>query len=169
MTVVKTMTRMTRVTTRMTTTTTTTTRWVRRTLFAALVLMPAACSQSTAPEGDQDFTLIPSVQEFTLRVGDEKAVGGSVLRLSFGRVVEDSRCPVDAICVWEGRGVAEVGVRAGMGPTVPLKLGTETDERTVVWNGVRVTLLEFGPAARLDPALKESDYAIRVRVEVDGG
>ncbi|MFH1764671.1 MAG: hypothetical protein ABIF09_10810 [Gemmatimonadota bacterium] len=42
---------------------------------------------------------------------------GSVLRFSFGEVLEDSRCPVDVTCVWAGNAKVVIGIAAGMGPS----------------------------------------------------
>ena len=60
------------------------------------------CSPSTAPEGRSDALLDNGPVELTLRAGQEAQAGTSVLRVLFLRVVDDSRCPIDAICVWQG-------------------------------------------------------------------
>lgn len=145
-------------------------RWTRF-LGAGLVMATVwGCSQATAPEESRADALVPVPQEVTLRLGEEKAVGGSVVRIHFGQVVEDSRCPVDDLvrCVWEGRGVVALGIRAGMGPTYGLTLETREIGRTTLWNGLRITLLELTPAARLDPPIDPSAYTVRLLVEPDG-
>jgi hypothetical protein len=106
--------------------------------------------------------------EVTLRHGQEQAVPGTVLRLSFMRVIEDSRCPINAVCVWMGDGVAEVGIRAGMGPTFPLRLHTSLEPHSADWNSARVTLLELSPSPLGEP-IAEKSYAVRLRVESLGG
>lgn len=145
-------------------------RWTRF-LAAGLVLVAGwGCSQATAPEEARADALVPVAQEVTLRLGEEKPVGSSVVRIQFGRVVEDSRCPVDELilCVWEGRGVVELGIRAGMGPTHGLTVETREVGRTAHWNGLRVTLLELTPAARLNPPIDPTAYTVKLRVEPDG-
>lgn len=139
----------------------------RRGLVAlgAVILLALGCSESTEPEPGPQGTLIPSAREMTLRVGEEKAVEGSVLRLAFGMVVEDSRCPIDAVCVWQGNAMVELGIRAGMGPTFPIRLNTTLEPRSSVWNGVRITLLELQPAPRAAEPTKSDAYAVRVRLE----
>lgn len=131
----------------------------------AVGLMAAACSESTGPEGDPSAAVIPTPQDLTLRIGDEAPVGNSVIRISFGRVVEDSRCPMDVVCVWEGNAVAELGIRAGMGPTFPLQLSTTLEPRSTEWHGVKVTLLELLPYPKASAPTAPGAYTARVRVE----
>ncbi len=40
---------------------------------------------------------------FTLAVGQTGVIAGEDLQLRFENVIEDSRCPLDVQCVWEGR------------------------------------------------------------------
>lgn len=138
----------------------------RRLLGLALpVLIAMGCSESTAPGSDRQDTLIAAAQEMTLRVGEEKAVPNSVVRLAFGLVVEDSRCPIDAVCVWQGNAMVELGIRAGMGPTQQIRLNTTLEPRSTVWNGIRITLVELQPAPRAAEPTKPDAYQVKVRLE----
>ena len=112
-----------------------------------------------------DTAIVPASTEMTLKVGQELPVGGSVVRILFARVVEDSRCPIDVVCVWEGNALVELGIRAGMGPTFPLQLNTALQPRAIEWNGVRVTLLEVQPAPRASQPTRPEDYVVRILVE----
>ncbi|MDP2955338.1 MAG: hypothetical protein Q8N53_02865 [Longimicrobiales bacterium] len=132
------------------------------------ILVLSGCSEATAPGSDRQDDVLTAPLELTLRMGEEKAVGGSVLRIAFGQVLEDSRCPVDAMCVWAGNAAVELGIRAGMGPTHPLRLSTTLEPRSTVWNGLRVTLLEVAPAPRAAEPTKPGAYSVRVRVETEG-
>ncbi|NJD21039.1 MAG: hypothetical protein FIA95_17355 [Gemmatimonadetes bacterium] len=141
-------------------------RWGYPLLALALpVVLSSGCSESTGPGSDRQDILVPGVQEMTLRVGEEKAVGNSVLRLAFGQVLEDSRCPIDVVCVWQGNALVELGVRAGMGPTVPIRLNTTLEPRSTVWSGVRISLLELQPAPRAAEPTKPDAYQVKVRLE----
>lgn len=42
-------------------------------------------------------------QEFSLSVGQSAFIEGENLEITLKEVVEDSRCPWEVICVWEGR------------------------------------------------------------------
>jgi hypothetical protein len=49
---------------------------------------------------------------FSLPVGKTAALGGNGggSRITFRKVTEDSRCPINAVCVWEGDAQIEVTV-----------------------------------------------------------
>ncbi len=48
-------------------------------------------------------------QPFTLTEGQTAQLDGSDFRLSLVSVPQDSRCPADAMCVWQGEGLVVVG------------------------------------------------------------
>lgn len=104
-------------------------------------------------------------REISIRYGEEVAVSGSVLRVAFEQVLSDSRCPVDVECVWQGNAEVELGIRAGMGPTHPLRLNTALDPRFADWNDVRIRLLELKPAPRSDTRIQLEDYTVRLKLE----
>lgn len=73
-----------------------------RHVFAAVLwsILPAlaACDSSpSAPSSD-----VPLSQEFTLKPGESATVQGTDLRVSFDKVVGDSRCPADVVCIQAG-------------------------------------------------------------------
>jgi len=47
---------------------------------------------------------------FSLPVGQTASLRGNSTRLTFNQVREDSRCPANAVCVWEGDAKIEVGI-----------------------------------------------------------
>ena len=49
-------------------------------------------------------------QEFSLQIGESASIKGEKLQIRFLEVTEDSRCPRDAICVWEGRIICMVEI-----------------------------------------------------------
>lgn len=73
-----------------------------------MLLATAGCSSGpTAPTRE-----VPLGREFTLQPGESAAIQSTELRVSFEKVVSDSRCPADAICVWAGDAVVSLGVGA---------------------------------------------------------
>ena len=42
-------------------------------------------------------------EEVSLRIGQSVVISGENLEITFVEVLEDSRCPKDVVCVWEGR------------------------------------------------------------------
>tara|TARA_R100001129_G_scaffold181214_1_gene160223 strand:+ start:46 stop:450 length:405 start_codon:yes stop_codon:yes gene_type:complete len=70
------------------------------------------------------------------------------------RVTEDSRCPMNARCVWAGRVVVETRIDGpGWRQTQPLTLG---EPHTV--RGVTVTLVSVEPATQTGTQIPSADY-----------
>jgi hypothetical protein len=114
----------------------------------------AACSgENNVFDVPQYSTAVRPV-DVVIVPGEEIVVDG-LLRVTFLEVAEDSRCPIDALCVWQGNGAVVIGLRMGMGPTRSFTLNTSVAPRAVTHGGYTIGLLELTPApvstARIDP------------------
>jgi len=59
--------------------------------------------------GGEIFEASPSLdEEFRLKVGERALIREIGLVLTFNRVVEDSRCPINVYCFWPGRVTIEM-------------------------------------------------------------
>ena len=134
-------------------------------MMGVLLLSIVACGSPAEPDLAPDPTVVPATTDMTLKAGEELAVAGSLVKITFARVLEDSRCPVDVVCVWEGNAVVELGIRVGMGPTFPLQLNSSLQPQAANWNRVRLTLLELQPAPRAEVPIQPEDYSVKIRVE----
>ena len=132
------------------------------------MVLLSACHGATEPDVDRQGAYITGPVELTLVFGETVDVPGTVLSLSLMGVPEDSRCPLDVTCVWEGNAVVEVGLAAGSGPTVPLQMNTSLDPRSVDWGDVRVTVLALEPAPVSETPIPQRDYQATVRLEPAG-
>jgi hypothetical protein len=59
---------------------------------------------------DTDTLQVMLDEEFMLSPGQTAVVAGENLQLQFKDVTEDSRCPADATCIWEGQAVCDVEI-----------------------------------------------------------
>jgi len=107
-----------------------------------------------------------SVQPFEARVrlGDEIVVDG-VFSISFDDLTEDSRCPVDVVCVWQGNAAVVLGLTLGDGPTVPATVNTGGEPHSAVHGSYRVTLVDVLPAPYSTSPIDRDDYEAILRVE----
>ena len=118
--------------------------------------------------GTGEWLLLASVPlEVTLAVGDEVGVPGTVLRLALTDILSDSRCPIDATCVWAGDVEVEIGTTLGTGPTVPdtLHYNEAAGPTSVERGGYRVRLVSVDPVARADVTIPVEAYRLRFRIE----
>src|SRR5687767_9249594 len=90
--------------------------------FAALLAVPACASVDSIIIAEPDVA-------FSLPVGKTAGVSGSTTRVTFRQVREDSRCPTNVVCVWEGDAKIELlPVRDGtVGQAVVLSLHTPNE------------------------------------------
>lgn len=141
---------------------------LKRYAAGALIVAALGCSGSTEPQVDSNVSLLENVTEVTVPYGQTVQLDHSVLKLTFARVVEDSRCPAGVTCIWAGNAVVEIGIAAGSGPTVPLQINANMERRYADWNGVRVTVVELAPLPRADMQIAPEDYSVKLRLESIG-
>ena len=144
---------------------------MKRFLMGLLILTAAGCSTNGATELEADpsaaiaAALASGPIEVTLRHGEYQRVAGEQLGVAFKSVKSDSRCPIDAVCVWMGDAVAEVELTAAGGRTGTLELHTSVEPKSQPWNGVKVTLLELQPAPRAGEPTRPAAYSVKLQLE----
>ena len=140
--------------------------YVARTLLPAVALLAllGAC-KGTAPTVDASVYGVGTDTVFFLRVGQEVRAPDTVMRIGFGGVGADSRCPVDVMCVWQGDAAVEIGVAFGEGPTVPYVLHTALEPRGVELGIYRITLVEVRPVPVSTSRIPPNQYVAGLRLE----
>jgi len=84
---------------------------------------------------------------FSLPVGRTAVVSGHSARITFNRVTNDSRCPIDVVCVWAGDAPIELTIsRDGSTETRILSMTAPNNE--VVVGDVRIRFVGLTPAAK---------------------
>jgi hypothetical protein len=117
------------------------------TLFPVLLL--AACAAIQAP--------LPSADD--VRIGQSIMVGA--VRITPEVVLEDSRCPYNARCIWAGQVRLRVGiVTGGQRGTQELILGTP-----VIVGGKRLMLSAVRPERKTAGAPAPADYHFSFEVQ----
>ena len=114
---------------------------MKRLIFLTLPILLAACA-----------TTGRASLEGPARIGQTVRVDGPTVRPL--AVIEDSRCPSDAVCVWAGRVIVRVVVRTGQGKQ---EMELEMGQPMRVADGM-LTLREVTPGRRHDQPLKPADY-----------
>lgn len=129
------------------------------TLLLVLCVLPA-CSATSGPRVEPPVTNEPAPaaknNSFTLVPGTSHATAGGTL--AYERMISDSRCPPERMCVWAGDAVLAFSWTArGAAPTT-FQLHTGLEPRSHRVDGHRVVLedLARGPAPaatlRIEPA-----------------
>jgi hypothetical protein len=132
-----------------------------RHLLASIVLVLAGCGASHVAR----IMVAPEVkvgEDFDLAVGKVVRIEGKTLHVYFASVIDDSRCPMNARCVWEGN--AKIAVQLGdlSAPTFELN----TSDRFATRGGLfdhDVVLVRLEPTPMTGEKVEK--YVATLRVE----
>lgn len=112
----------------------------------------AACARNpTAPAG------LPLGQRFDLRRGESALVQGG-LRVTFDRVVSDSRCPIDAICVWAGEAVLLLKLSRGSDAPVEREVRADSSSPEILHSSYKIKALALAPYPRSDRQTRPDEF-----------
>jgi hypothetical protein len=140
-----------------------------RSLSTALLLTAAlaACSSSTSTGTDAKAQTSQTVSQrevgraFDIKIGETLGVGD--LRLTFKSVEGDSRCPIDAVCVWAGD--AEIALRIEQGSqSAVAALHTMLEPKKTEWNGYTISFVSLAPSPRAATPIDPKDYRAQLVV-----
>ena len=118
------------------------------------VLLLTACAPS--------LTTVPAGTEFELARGETALLAGTAVEVTMLDVVNDSRCPIDAVCVWAGNAEVRFQVHAGAGDTT-VSLHTMQEPKAVTVGGVRLELTSLAPSNHAGSPIPAAEYRARIR------
>ncbi|HVE66846.1 MAG TPA: hypothetical protein VNC59_09715 [Thermoanaerobaculia bacterium] len=123
-----------------------------------------ACSHPAphAPPGP------PAEERVTLRAGESAAIRGTPARITFERILSDSRCAVDVVCIQAGEATASFRLDAGRAGADTFVLDTSRNGSAVV-SGYRVSLVSVSPAPRSTVRIEPRSYVVVLSISQDRG
>jgi hypothetical protein len=122
-----------------------------RLILLLAALLPIACFGS--PTGPDAVVGRP----FELKAGATSALpDGS--RLTFNRVQSDSRCPMDAICVWAGDASIAITIRPGNGAAQSHELHTQPTGSQITYGAYTIALTALAPYPRASQPTPADQY-----------
>ena len=104
-------------------------------------------------------------REFDLKAGGEALVKENGIRLTFGGLVEDSRCPEGVDCIWAGNGKITLTVRKGTSKSITFELNTMTEPKSYIYRGYEITLVKLAPYPKKDVKIKNESYVATLVVK----
>jgi hypothetical protein len=125
-------------------------------LIAAVAIAAAGCSSV-----DTAVVASPGV-EFSLALGKTAALSGSDFRITFNRVTEDSRCPVDVQCVWAGDAKIELTVSRNSAPGDTRAIGLNPPNSEVTVGDLKIRFVSLAPAPRQSEPAESRAYVARL-------
>lgn len=86
-----------------------------------------------------------SKDKITLRAGQQKTIAQGELTIKFISVVEDSRCPADARCIWAGNAKIKIAVTDKRGRSKVMEVNTNLEPRGERFGGYAINLSGLTP------------------------
>ena len=125
----------------------------------ALLLGLAGCSYTPS-----DTVITSLSKEFDLHAGQQATIGSEHFSITFLNVVEDSRCPDNARCIWAGNG--EIAVRVNYVRLAPLDttLNTYLQPHSVSFGYFTIELLKLSPYPHAPTTIDPDDYVATLKV-----
>ena len=105
-------------------------------------------------------------EEFTLAPGQTAEVAGTPLQLTFQSVRDDSRCPADVTCIWEGDATVVLKVKDGTDETTQELHTNEGGNRSrkVPAGDYTISLVRLDPATDSTRPIEAAAYRATLRV-----
>lgn len=138
-----------------------------RTIPLAALAVLAACSHGASPSGPRDTLITATLgQEFDLAAGSTAEVGDGGLTIEFTGVGEDSRCPLDVVCVWQGDAAGDFSVAVGRAAATTVTLHTSLEPHAGIHGGYTIHLIALAPYPDSRRTIDPDEYVARLRVDV---
>jgi hypothetical protein len=112
-----------------------------------------------------DTTNVLINKEFSLGIGQTASIEREKLFINFKAVLEDSRCPVNVVCVWAGNGKVEFEILDIDGQHKTLTLNTEDEPRATTLKGHKLKLISLNPPRVDGVSMSPGDYSVTLLVE----
>jgi hypothetical protein len=124
--------------------------------LGVLVWMTGCGKTMTSPSLDQPFTIT---------AGQTATVRGEGLVITFEAVEQDSRCPVDVTCVWEGDATVRVSIVQPPREKQAFELHTAGSlARRVTYGAFELELSDLQPRPRSTADIPRDQYRVTLAV-----
>jgi hypothetical protein len=122
---------------------------MRPTVFLAALAIAAACTSATtatdATGGDAAEQVGGKLDDtLNIRLGETRAADGTRISVRFDSRISDSRCPANAVCVWQGDAHVKLTVSVG-GQARTAELHTGIEPRRIVVDRYTLSLVGMTP------------------------
>jgi hypothetical protein len=134
----------------------------RKLAVAMLLPLLAACANGVADPPVSPSSVTAEVgREFELKMNQTARLVSVAVQLTLRAIEEDSRCPIDVVCIWQGNARARLEAQVGEdGPSSEVKLNTGVQPMEAQVHGVTVRLVGVLPAARSEVQIRPSQYSV---------
>lgn len=131
-----------------------------------LLLAVLALSFSCKKKPQAGYRLVKAGEPFELKLNESAKLDGEDLKVTFTKVLEDSRCPEGTDCFWAGE--VKIAIAANTGnrsyQIALTREGKQTGPVTLPAGNFRISLLEVAPYPKNQKKIPPEDYRIKLSV-----
>lgn len=128
-------------------------------LIILIGLTPIACTDLT-----NNYNFAEINKEFEIHVGEIVVIPEVGLEIKFNLVTEDSRCPIGAVCVWEGNAAVNLKFKNSEGDTSVTQLNTNLEPKQITFSNLTIQLKELSPCPVENEQINPSAYIAKLLV-----
>jgi len=96
---------------------------------------------------------------FKIKLGQTLEFQGTDLSITFEELLEDSRCPDGATCVWAGNGRVSIKLNE-----LQAELNTHLDPKSIDLSGYEINLLSLAPYPEINNEIELEEYILEMMV-----
>ena len=138
-----------------------------------LAMFLASCDSMTGPvekpqvEGVKGQPQVQAVlkKPFSLSLGETALLKEERLSVEFLGVLEDTRCPIDTVCIQAGNAALSVRVEQEGRDARTLGLTLTDDPRAAAYEGFSIHVEELAPPRKSEGTIPDEAYSIRLVVD----
>jgi hypothetical protein len=134
---------------------------MRKVLLLSLALLSAGCQDEGA--GVVVWTDELPI-EVDLHVGQTVRFSDQDFAVTFEKVTAEGRCPINAMCIWQGDAAVKLVVQHLNAPAEICTLHTTLTPRSIVVGGLEITLKGLQPYPSLGDTLNPLQYVARLEI-----
>lgn len=146
-----------------------------RILLAIVLSLMCVLSSGCAGRNDSTGDSVPIEEhteeavlerDFKIKYGQELTVKGQDLKVKFDSLLEDSRCPSDVKCVWEGDAKILISVRRANAEASNMELHTnQRFTQAEKYQRYVIKLVALSPYPRTSVKQEQSDYVATLLIK----
>ena len=122
----------------------------------------AGCNSSHIEERTDEAILD---RDFKIKYGQELTVKGEDLKVKFVSLLDDSRCPANVTCIWEGDAHIQIGVRRANAEESKMELHTNARfNQAGKYQRYVIRLVALDPYPGTEAGKERSDYIATIRI-----
>lgn len=97
-------------------------------------------------------------QEFDLHISEQSILHSKELKIEFLAVLEDSRCPEGADCLWEGNAKVRIRAEKNDGKFKIFELNTNLEPIKINFEDYEIRMITLAPIPKSNTEIKTENY-----------